>query len=148
MPTALDATPELLDQHEQNFVAKIREHGWFDTQVGGEGDRPGFSYTTGFWLKFKVPELIVFTLRPKVAHDTFWYIYRELEAGKRFAVGERTEEIFVNLKKRLAACLAGALSVLPRMEPMVLWQRQFPVPSIAISGCKRIFSLVARRVGT
>jgi hypothetical protein len=119
MPTALDAPPELLDQHEQNFVAKIREHGWFDTQVGGESDRPGFSYTTGFWLKFKVPELIVFALRPKVAHDTFWYIYRELEAGKRFAVGERTEDIFVNLKSVL-------LLVSPEQYPSYLgWNRWF-----------------------
>jgi hypothetical protein len=119
MLTALDAPPEMLDQHERNIVAKVREHGWFDTQVGGEGDSPGFSYTTGFWLKFKVPELIVFALRPKTAHDTFWHIYRELEAGKRFAVGERTEEIFVNLPSVF-------LEVSPERYPDHLgWSRWF-----------------------
>jgi hypothetical protein len=119
MPTALDAPPEMLDQHEQNFVAKVREHGWFDTQVGAEGDGPGFSYTTGFWLKFKFPELIVFALRPKTAHDTFWHIYRELEAGKRFAVGERTDEIFVNVQSVF-------LDVAPARYPSYLgWSHWF-----------------------
>jgi hypothetical protein len=42
MFTALDVPPEMLDQHEQDFVAKIREHGWFDMQIAPEGDRPGF----------------------------------------------------------------------------------------------------------
>ena len=96
MFTALDAPPQMLDHHEQNFVAKIREHGFVNTQVSPDGDAPRFSYTTGFWLKFKQPELIVFALRPKTAHDTFWHIYRELEAGKRFPVGEPTDQIFVN----------------------------------------------------
>jgi hypothetical protein len=43
MFTALDAPPEMLDQHEKNFVAIVREHGWIDTQVAPEGDNPGFS---------------------------------------------------------------------------------------------------------
>jgi hypothetical protein len=66
--TALDAPPELLDKHEQNFVAKIREHGWFATNVGSADGRPPFSFTTGFWLKFRFPELILFTLKDDVAH--------------------------------------------------------------------------------
>jgi len=94
--TALDAPPERLDKHEQNFVEKIRQHGWLGTYVAPDAEGPGFSYTTGFWLKFEAPELIVFSLRRDIAHDTFWHVYRELEAGKRFPVGEHSDNIFSN----------------------------------------------------
>src|SRR3954454_10520 len=94
MPTALDANPARLDKHEQNFVEKIRKHGWLGTHVGAGDEGPEFSYTTGFWLKFKFPEIILFSLEGKTAHDTFWHMSRELEAGRTFPVGEPTGEIF------------------------------------------------------
>jgi hypothetical protein len=100
MRTALDANPAQLDRHERNFVKKIREHGWFGTYVGSEDDRPCFGYTTGFWLKFRIPELIVFSLRRHIAHDMFWHMYHRLEAGKlgkRFTIGEPDDDIFQNV---------------------------------------------------
>jgi hypothetical protein len=96
MFTALDADPERLDQHEQKFVQRIREHGWLGTHVMPDDKGPGFSYTTGFWLKFRFPELILFSMSQENAQDTFWHIYREIEAGRRFPVGEPTGEIFEN----------------------------------------------------
>ena len=99
--TALDADPAKLDEHEQNFVAMIREFGWFATQVAGDKDGSAFSYTTGFWLKFEFPEIVLFGLERQVAHDTLWHIYRELEAGKRFAIGTRDDEIFQNVAAML-----------------------------------------------
>jgi hypothetical protein len=95
--TALDADPAELDEHEQNFVEKIRTYGWFGMHVGGDEAGPRFSYTTGFWLKFAFPEIIVFGLRREVAQDTFWYMYRELEAGKLFEIGIRESNIFQNV---------------------------------------------------
>jgi len=96
MFTALDAPPDRLDKHEQNFVEQIRNHGWFDMHVMPDGDKPGFSYTTGFWLKFRFPEVILFAMRRETAHDTLWTIYHELNAGRRLPVGEPTGEIFRN----------------------------------------------------
>jgi Domain of unknown function (DUF4262) len=96
MFTALDADPERLDQHEQKFVQRIREHGWVGTHVMPDDKRPGFSYTTGFWLKFSFPELILFSMSRENAQDTFWTIYRELEAGRRLPVGEPTDAVFEN----------------------------------------------------
>jgi hypothetical protein len=55
MFTALDADPGRLDKDEQNFVQRIREHGWLGTHVMPDDEGPGFSYTTGFWLKFGFP---------------------------------------------------------------------------------------------
>lgn len=96
MFTALDAPPGRLDQHEQNFVGNIREHGWFGTHVMPDSEGPGFAYTTGLWLKFRFPEVILFSMRRETAHDTFWTIYRELEAGRRPAIGDSTGAIFQN----------------------------------------------------
>jgi hypothetical protein len=96
MRTALDADPAELDSHEQNFVEKIREHGWFGTHVAADNEGPGFGFTTGFWLKFRFPELIVFSLSRQATHDTFWHMFRELETGKRFAIGEPQDGIFRN----------------------------------------------------
>lgn len=96
MLTALDAPPGRLDEHEQNFVSKIRTHGWAGTHVTPDSEGPGFSYTTGFWLKFRFPEVMLFSMRGKTAHDTFWTIYRELEAGRRPPMGEPTGAIFEN----------------------------------------------------
>ena len=96
-PTALDANPEQLDSHERNFVAKVREHGWFATHVAGDKEGPRFAYTTGFGLKLGFPELVVLGLPRNIAHDSFWHIYRQLEAGKRFGIGTREDDIFENL---------------------------------------------------
>jgi Domain of unknown function (DUF4262) len=119
MRTALDADPALLDKHDQHFIEQIRKHGWFGTHVAPDDEGPGFSYTTGFWLKFDFPELIVFSLGRQTAHDTFWHMYHELEAGRRFPIGEPTEAIFEN-------CAAVLLPVSRHQyHPHLGWSRWF-----------------------
>ncbi len=119
MSTALDAAPERLDRHEQKFVQRIREHGWCGTHVAPDNQGAGFSYTTGFWLKFRFPELILFSMSKENAQDTFWHIYRELEAGRRLPVGERTGEVFENV-------VAVLLPVSPEQyQPHLGWSRWF-----------------------
>jgi Domain of unknown function (DUF4262) len=98
MRTALDADFSTLDEHEQNFVLQIRKHGWFGTSVFGNEEGPGFSYTTGFWLKFNFPEVITFSLKREIAHDTFWHICRMLENGESLAIGEPIDSIFENIE--------------------------------------------------
>jgi hypothetical protein len=98
MRTALDADAAALDEHEKTFVANIRKHGWTHTFVSEDEEGCGFSYTTGFWLSLNFPELIMFSLRHEIAHDTFWHIYRELEGGHTFVAREPIENIFENLR--------------------------------------------------
>jgi len=97
MPTALDTDPRKLDEHEQEFVADVREHGWFNTGVLAEDDLPGFSYTTGFWLSARLPEAIIFSTKNAVAHDLFWDMYRQGKAGMTYPVSVRTDLVFANL---------------------------------------------------
>ena len=97
MRTALDAPTDRLDGHEQNFVGKIRQHGWFRTSVIGDDAGPGFSYTTGFWLSAQHPEAIIFSMRADIAHDILWNLYRDAQRGQALPIGRRTEAIFANL---------------------------------------------------
>jgi Domain of unknown function (DUF4262) len=97
MATALDAPAEILDQQEQSFVAKIREHGWFCTNVQADAEGPGFAYTTGFWVKVRQPEVIVFGLNDKTAHQVLWDVFRDAEQGRSLPVGTRTDQVFANL---------------------------------------------------
>lgn len=97
MRTALDAPSRLLDDKEKNFVDQVKEHGWFDTNVFGDDQGPGFSYTTGFWLRAKAPEVIVFSLKPKIAHDSLWHVYRTITAGTPFPTRLRLSGVFENV---------------------------------------------------
>lgn len=97
MMTALSAPDSALDDSERRFVAGIREHGWFQTDVFAEGDRPGFSFTTGFWVTLGKPELIVFGFRSEIANGVFRGIFQDLAAGREFPVGSRTPDVFAGL---------------------------------------------------
>ena len=97
MRTALDAPPELLDQIEQSFVAKVRQHGWFRTGVQGDAEGPAFSFTTGFWLNTRTPEVIMFSTKDEIAHDVFWDLFRDAKSDRALPVGTRTDQVFANL---------------------------------------------------
>jgi hypothetical protein len=97
MATALDAPADVLDDQEKSFVAQVLEHGWFRTNVFEDDDGPGFSYTTGFWLGVKAPEIIVFSLKSEIAHAVLWDLYRAAAAGTVFPVGQRLSNVFGNI---------------------------------------------------
>lgn len=97
MRTALDAPAERLDAPERSFVGGVREHGWFRTSVFAEGDRPGFSFTTGFWVNAEHPELIMFSIPDEIAHAVYWDVFREAKAGRPLTIGKRTDQVFANL---------------------------------------------------
>lgn len=96
MRTALDAPIDALDEQEQSFVAKIRDHGWYRTGVFEGEEYPGFSYTTGFWLGATQPEVIMFSLKGEIAHDVFWDLYRDAKAGSSVPIAAPTDQVFGN----------------------------------------------------
>jgi len=118
MLTALDAPTEALDKFEQPFVAKIREHGWFDTAVSEDAEGPGFSYSTGIWVTAGQPEIIMFGLQ-KIAHDVLWSLFRDAVAGVALPLGQRTDQVFGNTA-------AYVFPVTKRLYPHHLgWSRWF-----------------------
>lgn len=96
MKTALDAAIEMLDESERDFVAKIREHGWFRTEVFADDHGPGFSFTTGFWAKANQPELLMFSMKGEIAHNVFWDMFRDAKAETTIPTGTRSLDIFGN----------------------------------------------------
>lgn len=93
MKTALDVDASHLDKHEKRFVENIKEYGWVVTHVGeGEGE-PSFSYTTGFWLELRAPELIIFALPSELTHQIFWNCFNDLKEGKQFPIAEPISEV-------------------------------------------------------
>ncbi|GBD48028.1 DUF4262 domain-containing protein [Methylopila sp. Yamaguchi] len=101
MLTALDKPSETLDGPETAFVAAVREHGWFRTQVLADGEAPGFSFSTGFWLSVNQPEILIFGMRSDVAHDVLWDLFRRAGQGETLPVGRHTDQVFANVP----ACL-------------------------------------------
>jgi hypothetical protein len=119
MRTALDVTSDALDDAERDFVANIREHGWFRTSVLGDEHTTSFSYTTGFFAGYRKPEVIMFSLRPEIAHDIFWDLFRDAKKGSELPIGKRTDQVFGN-------SLAYAFPVAERHYPDHLgWSRWF-----------------------
>ena len=97
MITALDAPPDTLDSEEKSFVAKIREHGWFNTSVASDDEGPGFSYTSGLWVNAHQPEVIMFSMKREIAHDVFWDLFRDAQAGLSLRQAVRNDQVFANL---------------------------------------------------
>ena len=65
--------------------ARSRSIGFFTTSVGAGDGQPSFTYTTGFWLTLKAPEIITFAL--KGGHDLAWNLFRDLKDGAVLPVG-------------------------------------------------------------
>ncbi|RYF92040.1 MAG: DUF4262 domain-containing protein [Caulobacteraceae bacterium] len=85
--TKLDAPFGTLDANEQKFVATIREHGWFSTHILEEDGLPGFSFTTGFWLEQRFPEIILFSIPRHDRHEILWDLYRDILDGDLPPIG-------------------------------------------------------------
>jgi len=119
MRTALDADPVTLDEHERNFVERIRRHGWFRTSVMGDDEGPGFSYTTGFWLTLGAPEFIVFALTPEIAHQVLWDMFNDLKDGRPRPVGRSLDDVFANLAAYVFPVAA------PHYPDLLGWSRWF-----------------------
>ena len=96
MQTALLAPDDALDPQERNFVAKIREHGWFFTNVFAESGSPGFCYTTGFWVTLGQPEIIIFGIKSEIAHAVASDMFQDLKAGRSKPLRTRSSEILGN----------------------------------------------------
>lgn len=84
----------MVDEYEQRIIDNVAEHGWFCLSVGAGDDRPGFSYSVGFWETLKTPELIVFGLPFKLMHSMLWSAFRQVKSGSsKIEDGARWSEL-------------------------------------------------------
>ena len=97
MKTALELPATELDPADRDFLAQIREHGWFSTRVfDPEKQEPDFTYSTGFFHGLGHPEIIVFSLPKQVSHDILWDVYRDIREGNVPKPKTRLSGIFGN----------------------------------------------------
>jgi hypothetical protein len=87
METAFDLADIDLDDEERVFLAKIREHGWFRTEILADEEGPGFSFTSGLWATTGRPEIMTFSLKGEVAHRLFWNLFERAQTGEHLPVG-------------------------------------------------------------
>ncbi|MEH3038457.1 MAG: DUF4262 domain-containing protein [Sphingomonas paucimobilis] len=119
MRTALDAPIDALDDPERRFVGNVRDHGWAATHVFADHEGPGFTFSTGFWVKTGQPELILFGMKQDITHDILWDLYRDAAAGKALPIAAANDQAFANLP-------AYAFPVAKRFYPDYLgWGRWF-----------------------
>ena len=86
--TRLNDAQDAFDEYEKRLVDQIAEHGWRSTSVGGAEGFAAFTYTTGLWLTFDRPEIVIFDLPAKLAHDLSGLMAREMQQGREFRTGE------------------------------------------------------------
>jgi hypothetical protein len=117
------------------------ENRWFGTSVFGDEEGPGFSYTTGFWLNLNFPEVITFSLKREIAHDTFWHIYRTLKSGDVFAIGKPIESIFESGEAALLPVPEGQFRDYLGWSRWFLRRRRFPMRATSLDGSERVLPL-------
>ncbi|HEY1292876.1 MAG TPA: DUF4262 domain-containing protein [Chloroflexota bacterium] len=79
----------------------IRRTGWHVTGVfpSEDGGVPTyFVYTAGLWGTLQHPELIVFGLRPEVAHGIFSGVRERILKGERFEDGQFADRVVRNYR--------------------------------------------------
>ncbi|MFT7724519.1 MAG: DUF4262 domain-containing protein [Roseateles sp.] len=59
------------DESEQKVIDDIANFGWHCVSIFAEGEQSGYSFTVGLFESYKHPELIIFGLSSKVAHQIF-----------------------------------------------------------------------------
>jgi hypothetical protein len=57
------------DKSEQKVIDDIAEHGWHCVNVLAEGEHVGHAFTVGLFQSYGHPELIIFGLPSKIAHQ-------------------------------------------------------------------------------
>lgn len=57
------------DECEQKILDDIANFGWHCVGIFAEGEQPQYSFTVGLFQSYNHPELIIFGLAPKIAHQ-------------------------------------------------------------------------------
>jgi hypothetical protein len=83
--------PEI-DSSEKAVLADVQEHGWHALWIHGDDEGPEFTYSIGFYRTLGAPEVIVFGLRPELAHSMLWDAYRRCEQGDVLQAGTFYED--------------------------------------------------------
>jgi hypothetical protein len=78
----------------------IAQNGFHTTSVGEGDDKPGFSYSTGIYKSYAIPELIISALPPNLSHELIAQYVDRFRAtgpivGKRIAAEQERFDYYL-----------------------------------------------------
>jgi hypothetical protein len=89
---------EGLNEYEAEFLRGIDERHWAVTRVGpgpkDPQDAPRYAYTTGLYLRFRHPEILIYGLPFDSMLEVLNTIGNQAKAGKTYNVGIPYKDIF------------------------------------------------------
>jgi hypothetical protein len=80
---------------DEEIAASVEKHGWHGIAVQGTADEPSFVYSIGFCRSFKQPDVIIFSLDPKVAFGVLVEMVADFRAGKVYRAGNTYEGLLL-----------------------------------------------------
>ncbi|MFK7739910.1 MAG: DUF4262 domain-containing protein [Planctomycetota bacterium] len=93
-----------LSEYHKHLLETVAEHGVHITYVApASGRGAGMAFTVGLWEKYEQPEVVVFGLEPDGAHDLLNAIADECAEDRRFADGEKHDDLLVGYSVRFVA---------------------------------------------
>jgi len=81
------------DKSEQKVLDDIAEFGWHCVNVLAEGEQPEYSFTVGLFHSYGHPELIIFGLAPKIAHQILCIVADAAKAGNPLDLAQPTDAL-------------------------------------------------------
>lgn len=83
-----------LPEKDREFIDDVLKYGWKSTYVFETDEEPSFIYSTGFWRKFRMPEVLIFSMPQEIGHQVLWNIFHLYSDGESLPVAETAGGIF------------------------------------------------------
>ncbi|MCR9244955.1 MAG: DUF4262 domain-containing protein [bacterium] len=106
------------DESEARALADVSEFGVHIVHILADEDGPAFSYTVGLHEKHEQPEVLVFGLPHEVAHELLNDLADLVAGGRRFAPGDRSEDLIEGYPVQF---LAVTRPEMPHLLAMADW---------------------------
>jgi len=81
------------DKSEQRVIEDIAKFGWHCVHILAEGEQPQYSFTVGLFHTYQHPELIIFGLPSKVAHQILTTAADAAKSGQPLDLSAPTDEL-------------------------------------------------------
>lgn len=85
--------PEPEDDHDRAILGHIAGYGWSVIGIEEDDEGPTYSFSVGLYHTLGAPELLVVGQKPPTAQGIINHAAELMRDGRRFADGERTDDI-------------------------------------------------------
>jgi len=87
-----------LDESERKTVDDVERYGLHVIIIPSEEGMPGWAFSIGLHHNFGHPELVVFGLKPEIAHWLLNEVARRISDGERFAPGDEADGLLEGVR--------------------------------------------------